>query len=81
MKFAPASGLGFCEPCGWRPRVSRSLLEEAHRLGREMSFASLARVVTTWLRGRDAWRQMAMYAVMEKIPEGPAISARLRDSA
>lgn len=66
MKFAPASGLEFYEPLGWQPRVVRSLLEEAHRLGREMPFARLARFVTTLVRGRDAWRKIAMYAVMER---------------
>jgi methyltransferase (TIGR00027 family) len=66
MKFAPASGLDFFAPFGWRPRVTRSLLEEAHRHGREMRFASIARFVTTLLRGRAAWRNVAMYAVMEK---------------
>jgi hypothetical protein len=66
MKFAPATGLDFFKPLGWQPRIVRSLLEEAHRLGREMPFAGLARAVTTLLRGRDAWRRIAMYAVMEK---------------
>jgi methyltransferase (TIGR00027 family) len=66
MKFAPASGLDFYSPFGWQPRVTRSLLEEAQRLGREMRFAGFARFVTTLLRGRDAWRKIAMYAVMEK---------------
>jgi len=31
-----------------------------------MRFAGLARVITTLLRGRDAWRRIAMYAVMER---------------
>jgi methyltransferase (TIGR00027 family) len=66
MKFAPASGLDFFAPFGWRPRITLSLLEEAHRLGREMRFAKVARFVTTLLRGRDAWRNVATYAVMEK---------------
>jgi methyltransferase (TIGR00027 family) len=76
MKFAPASGLAFFEPLGWRPRISRSLLEEAHRFGREMRLAWFARTVTTLLRGRDAWRRIAMYAVMEKCPalaHGPGL--------
>jgi hypothetical protein len=68
MKFSPASGLAFYEPFGWRPRTTRSLLEEARRLGREMRFAWLARPVTIALRGRDAWTRMATYAVMEKSP-------------
>lgn len=72
MKFAPASGLEFFEPLGWQPRVTRSLLEEAHRLRREMRFARIARAVTTLLRGRSAWRRIAMYAVMERRPDHPA---------
>jgi methyltransferase (TIGR00027 family) len=67
MKFAPASGLDFFEPLGWLPRVTRSLLDEARRFGREMRFAGVARFVTSLLRGRDAWRRMAMYAVMERV--------------
>jgi methyltransferase (TIGR00027 family) len=66
MKFAPASGLEFFAPLGWRPRCTRSLLEEAHRFRREMRFARFARLVTTLLRGREAWRRIAMYAVMER---------------
>jgi methyltransferase (TIGR00027 family) len=68
MKFAPASGLDFYVPYGWQPRVTRSLLEEAERFGRQMRFAALARTVTRWLRGPDAWRKIAMYALMEKSP-------------
>jgi methyltransferase (TIGR00027 family) len=70
MKFAPANGLDFFAPLGWRPRVTRSLLDEARRLGREMRFASVARFVTILLRGRDAWRRMSMYAVMERAAPG-----------
>ena len=66
MKFAPASGLGFFEASGWRPRVTRSLLDEARRLGREMPFVRVARPISIALRGREAWRKLGMYAVMEK---------------
>jgi methyltransferase (TIGR00027 family) len=72
MKFAPAAGLEFFAALGWEARVTKSLLEEAHRLGREMRFARLARAVTTLSRGRDAWRRIAMYAVMAKPPLTPA---------
>lgn len=68
MKFAPASGLDFYADHGWEPTLVRSLLEEAERYGRQMRFAGLARVVTKWLRGEEAWRKMAMYAVMAKRP-------------
>jgi methyltransferase (TIGR00027 family) len=76
MKFAPASGLDFFRVSGWRPRVTRSLLDEAHRLGREMRFARLTRAITTMLRGREAWRRIAMYAVMEKVAGSPGSESR-----
>lgn len=66
MQFAPASGLDFFAELGFRARTTRSLLEEAERYGREMRFAAVARTVTTWLRGRDAWRKLAMYGALEK---------------
>jgi methyltransferase (TIGR00027 family) len=66
MQFSPADGLDFYAPHGWQPRVTRSLLEEAERFGREMRFASVARAVTKWLRGPETWRRMALYALMEK---------------
>jgi len=66
MKFAPASGLDFFSELGWHARSTRSLLDEAQRYRREMRFAALARTVTTWLRGHDAWRKLAMYGVLEK---------------
>ena len=74
MKFAPPEGLNFFSAFGWRPRVTRSLLEEAHRLGREMPMAWAARPVTILLRGRDVWRRMAMYGVMEKHSRSDASS-------
>ncbi|HTQ04382.1 MAG TPA: class I SAM-dependent methyltransferase [Polyangiaceae bacterium] len=66
MKFAPASGLDFFTELGFEPRATRSLLEEAERYRREMRFAAVARQVTTWLRGREAWRKLAMYGLLEK---------------
>jgi methyltransferase (TIGR00027 family) len=42
-KFAPASGLDFYRPHGWAPRETRSLLDEAQRLRREMR-------VVSWIR-------------------------------
>jgi methyltransferase (TIGR00027 family) len=67
MKFAPASGLGFFEAHGWTARDARSVTLEAQRLGREMRFAALARAVTCLTaRGRERWRTMVMYAMMER---------------
>lgn len=67
MKFAPASGLDFFTELGWHARSTRSLLEEAARYGREMPFVALKRSVTRWLRGPDAWRNIARYGVLEKV--------------
>lgn len=36
FQFAPAEGTRFFEPFGWREVVFRSMMEEAHRLKREM---------------------------------------------
>lgn len=66
MKFAPASGIEFFRAQGWRVEVTRSLLEEAERFGRQMRFAPVARAVTKWLRGSDVWRRLAMYAVLTR---------------
>ncbi len=66
MKFAPASGIDFFGAQGWRAEVTRSLVEEAERLGRQMRFAPWARSVTKWLRGPDVWRRLAMYAVLTR---------------
>lgn len=46
-KFAPERGLEFYRPHGWVPRETRSLLDEAQRLGREMR-------VVTWIRRVEA---------------------------
>ena len=35
-RFAPSEGLDFYRPHGWVPRQTKSLLDEAQRLGREM---------------------------------------------
>jgi len=42
-KFAPANGLDFYRHHGWVPRETRSLLDEAQRLGREMRLVSWIR--------------------------------------
>jgi methyltransferase (TIGR00027 family) len=46
-KFAPERGLDFYRPHGWVPRETRSLLDEAQRLRREMR-------VVTWIRRVEA---------------------------
>jgi methyltransferase (TIGR00027 family) len=67
MKFAPASGVDFFLAHGWEPRLTRSLTHEARRLGREMRFAAVARALSTLTaRGRERWKKIVMYAVMEK---------------
>jgi methyltransferase (TIGR00027 family) len=76
MKFAPASGLDFFAEYGWRYRGARALMDEARRLRREMPFAPLVRALSTMTaRGREAWRRIAMYAVMQKSGDGTAAEA------
>jgi methyltransferase (TIGR00027 family) len=71
MKFAPASGLDFFAEYGWEYSGARALMDEARRLRREMRFAALARALSTMTaRGRENWRKIAMYAVVEKRADG-----------
>ena len=75
-KFAPAEGLAFFRPHGWVPRSTRSLLDEAQRLRRELPVVSLLRRVSPFLPfvGRAYARRHAklsdamVYAVMEAAP-------------
>jgi methyltransferase (TIGR00027 family) len=65
-KFAPHDGLDFFRPHGWVPRSTRSLLDEARRLDREMPMAWLMRLAS-WLapRRHDRFRRAVCYAIME----------------
>jgi methyltransferase (TIGR00027 family) len=74
-KFAPAEGLEFFRPHGWAPRVTKSLLDEAERLGREMRVVSLIRFVESlvpplkgaYARRQAKFRNAMVYALMENI--------------
>ena len=75
-KFAPAEGLAFFRPHGWVPRSTRSLLDEAQRLRRELPVVSLLRRVSPFLpflarayaRRHAKFRDAMVYAVMEAAP-------------
>jgi methyltransferase (TIGR00027 family) len=65
-KFAPRDGLDFFRPYGWVPRSTRSLLDEASRLDREMPMAWMMRLAS-WLapRRHERFRRAVSYAIME----------------
>jgi hypothetical protein len=73
MKFAPQSGLGFFEEHGWTPTITKSLLDEAERLGREMRVVSAIRWLSrkfpvlgaTYARRQAKFRDAVVYAVLE----------------
>lgn len=74
MRFAPAEGLRFFGPYGWTTVETRSLLDEAQRLGREMPAIALIRKVAKFfppLRAAYARRQAKLrdaveYALLER---------------
>jgi methyltransferase (TIGR00027 family) len=67
MKFAPANGLDFFRDFGWEPRVQRSCMLEAQRLGREVRFARLLRAVKSLTRaGRDWLKNVVVYGVVAR---------------
>jgi O-methyltransferase involved in polyketide biosynthesis len=75
MKFAPKNGLDFYRRHGWRPRSTKSLLDEAQRLGREMALVSVVRRLSSVFRplGRAyakrqaQFRDSVVYALMEPV--------------
>lgn len=77
MKFAPANGLRFFEERGWHTRTTRSLLDEAERLGREMPLVRLLRKVGRWVppisrayaRRQADLRDKVVYALLESTPD------------
>lgn len=76
MKFAPENGLRFFEERGWRLRSSRSLLDEAERLGREMPIVKSIRALGRWVppisrayaRRQRELRDKVVYALLEAAP-------------
>jgi O-methyltransferase involved in polyketide biosynthesis len=77
MKFAPPNGLGFFEARGWRARTTRSLLDEAERLGREMPIVKLVRAAGRWVpavarayaRRQASLRDKVVYALLEGVSD------------
>lgn len=64
-KFAPPEGMAFFRSHGWAPQSTRLLLDEAHRLGREMPMAWLMRLASVLApRRHERFRQAVVYAVM-----------------
>jgi methyltransferase (TIGR00027 family) len=77
MKFAPANGLSFFEERGWHTRTTRSLLDEAERLGREMPIVKVIRIVGRWVppisrayaRRQAELRDKVVYALLDSTPD------------
>jgi len=75
MKFAPADGLAFFRSPRWVPRTTKSLLDEAERLNREMPIVSLIRFLssmipplkTIYARQEAKVRESVVYALMEPL--------------
>ena len=75
MKFAPADGLGFLRAYGWTPSITKSLLDEAERLGREMRLVTAIRSLSQWMpplraayaRRQAKFRDAVVYALMERV--------------
>lgn len=74
-KFAPPDGLAFFRRYGWAPRATRSLLDEAARLGRELPVVSLVRRLSplfpplgrAYARRHAKLRDAMLYAVMRTV--------------
>jgi methyltransferase (TIGR00027 family) len=75
-KFAPVNGLDFYRPHGWIPRETRSLLDEAQRLGREMRVVSWIRRIeslvpalrSVYARRQATFRNAFLCALMTAVP-------------
>lgn len=69
FKFGPADSAAFFAPLGWREISFRSQMEEARRLGREMSGMWLWRIVGLLMppRRRAALKKMSGIIVLERV--------------
>ncbi len=69
FKFAPASGTDFFRELGWGERAFHSVMEEAHRLNREMKMMWLWRFVGRFYPAqmREQFRRMSGIVVLEQI--------------
>jgi methyltransferase (TIGR00027 family) len=76
MKFAPPEGLEFFRRHGWVATMTKSLLDEAERLGREMPMIAVARRVFSFIpplkrayeKRQQRFRGAVVYALMERVP-------------
>jgi methyltransferase (TIGR00027 family) len=70
FQFAPQEGTGFFLPHGWHEVVFRSSGEEAHRLGREMRFMWLWRLIARLSprQQQEEFRRMAGYVLLARRP-------------
>ena len=68
FRFGPAEGTAFFRPFGWREREYRSSLEEARRLGREMRWMWLWRLIgrLSPARKREEARRMSGIVLLER---------------
>ena len=68
FRFAPEEGTGFFRPHGWRELEFRPMIEEAHRLRREMPMAWLWRFMTRLAppARREKFRRMGGCALLER---------------
>lgn len=67
FRFAPAEGTAFFVPHGWREAEVRFNLDEAHRLGREMKGAWIARLVGRLFPNKaEEFRRMGMVVLLER---------------
>jgi O-methyltransferase involved in polyketide biosynthesis len=68
FQFAPADSAAFFAPLGWREIVFRGGMDEARRLGRQMKFMWLWRILGAFSRRsrRQAMRRMSGYVLFER---------------
>jgi methyltransferase (TIGR00027 family) len=68
FRFAPADSTDFFRPFGWREREFRSMIEESHRLRREMPLAWLWRLMSHLQPAakREKFRRMGGFALLER---------------
>jgi methyltransferase (TIGR00027 family) len=67
MVFAPAEGPDYYLPLGWKPRETRYAIDEAKRLGREMRFVWLWRLLGSFSprEKQRSFRRWAGYTMLE----------------
>ena len=68
FRFGPPEGTAFFHPFGWREAESRTLWDEGRRLGREMRFMWLWRLLGRFSppERRDLFRRMQTFVLLER---------------